>query len=120
MACEQIFFFFKIINDIPQGSRQIGEQTSANLEAGQLSMPSYTRSAPRLPGSQSPPDRLEDTSLFLSVVLTGWFSAFLSSCMEELGLPLVCSSCNTSFKVTYLAKSIISFNISFHPAIIAG
>lgn len=39
--------FFKIINDIPQGSRHIGEQTSGNSEAGQLSMPSYTISAPR-------------------------------------------------------------------------
>lgn len=84
-------------------------------------MPSYTRSAPRLPGSQCPPDRLEDPCLFFSVCrLSRLVSAFLSSCMEELGLPLVGSSCNTSFKVTYLAKSIISFNISFHPAKIAG
>lgn len=88
-------------------------------------MPSYTMSssAPRPPGSQRPPHRLEGPSLCfsVSVVWTGWFSAFLSSCTGELGsAPFAALSCNTSFKVTYLAKLLISFAISFPPALIAG
>lgn len=59
------------------------------------------------------------TCLSFSVVSTGWFSTFLSSCMEELGLP-TCSSCNTSFKGIYLAQLTISIKISFPPAVIAG
>lgn len=111
---------FKIIHDFPQLCRQVGEQTSASLEAGQLSMPSYTISPPRLPGSQCPPKRHENLSLFFFFCcLNGWFSAFVSSCIEELGLP-VRSSCNTAFKVIYVAQLTISFKIGFHPAIIAG
>lgn len=54
-----------------------------------------------------------------SFLFNGWFSAFLFSCMEELGLP-PCSSCNTSCKVIYLAKLTVSFKISVHPSIIVG
>lgn len=79
-------------------------------------MPGYTVSAPRSPGSQCPPNRHENPSGFFSFCcFNGWFSAFRSSCIEELG-----SSCNTSFKVIYLAKLTISVKINFHPAIIAG
>lgn len=109
---------FEIISDFPQLCRQVGEQTSASLEAGQLSMPSYTISPPRLPGSQCPPDGHKSPALFF-YCFNGWFLAFLSSGIEELGLSM-CSSCNTSFKVIYLAKWTISLKISFHPAIIAG
>lgn len=112
--------FFLIINDFPQLCRQVGEQTSASLEAGQFSMPSYTISPPRLPGSQCPPKRHKNLSFFFFFCgLHGWFSTFLFPCMEELGLP-TCSSCNTSFKGIYLVQLTISFKISFPPAVIAG
>ena len=41
--------------------------------------------------------------LYFFYCFNGWFSVFLSSGIEMHGLPL-CSSCNTSFKVIYLAK----------------
>ena len=100
MAWKQIF---EIISDFPPALQAGCEQTSASLEAGQLSMPSYTISPPPFAWVPVPSRRAQEPVFIFSIVLTAGFQYFSPLASKCLACPL-CSSCNTSFKVIYLAK----------------
>ena len=110
--------FLKLLVIFPQLCRQVGEQTSQLRSWATFHAQLHNITSPFCLG----PSALHTGTrarLYFFYCFNGWFSEFLSSGIEMLGLPL-CSSCNTSLKVIYLAKLTISFKISLQPAIIAG
>lgn len=123
--------FLNLLVIFPQPCRQVGEQTSASLEVGQLSMPSYTISPPPFAWVPVPSRRAQEPVFIFSIVLTAgfqYFSPLASKCMAcpfavlaTLHLKwFILPNWQSSFQVIYLAKLTISFKISFQPAIIAS